>query len=132
VNEVINIKVFAQVRQVSGDDVLTVEDDQAELYNSEYYSRLVYKESKGAEVILDFTDNELSIKRYDDWITQGILARQGNGTLLITTEEGTLTFDAKINKYQLKNHSIYVSYDLYQESKFVNHYTFECKWILEG
>ena len=131
-NGVVNIKVSAQIVQVSGDDVLTIEDNQAELYESQHYSRLVYKESCDVEVILDFTENELSIKRFDNWLTQAIFSRHGDGTLLVTEAEGTLTFDAKIKKYEIKSHSLYVKYDLYQNNQFVNHYTFKCTWILEG
>lgn len=131
-NGVIFIEISAHIVQVSGDEVSTIKDSQAVLYESDHYSRLVYKESDGVEVILDFSDNELSIKRIDDWLTQGIFSSSGKGTLLVQSAEGTMTFDARITEFESSTNSLHVSYDLYQESILVNKHIFKCKWILEG
>lgn len=103
-------------------------DENATLQDLGVYKRISYVEKNGAVVILDITDHEISLKRQDSWLTQGLFRRNESTEMLVKNEHGTIVFDVSVDEMKIDNNVFYIRYHLDQEGQRVDTLEFECWW----
>ena len=69
------IKYSVQIQQKSTEQDLFFEDHDAVVISDNSYSRIMYRENEGIDVVLDISHDQLSLKRHDEWITHGFFAK---------------------------------------------------------
>lgn len=104
------------------------EDKNASIVLNDSYQRIVYQEKKDVDVILDITNQEMSLRRQGDWLTHGLFSPSGESFLIIKSELGTMKFDVLIESFELKENSLYIKYHLLEFAKKTSTHVYTCTW----
>lgn len=121
----VDVNVF---HQASGEDV-KMKNLPASLLDLDMYRRLVYQEENGAEVVLDFSEEEVSMIRRGESVTQALFSLKTPSYMHLHSEQGTLSFQVEIEEMVQKSNSLSILYALYHENQEVSQNTYECEWI---
>ena len=88
----------------------------------------MYQESIDVGVILDITQEEMSLKRQGDWLTHGLFSPKGESYLILKNELGTMKFDVLVERFELKENSLYIKYHLLELKKKTSTHEYTYKW----
>lgn len=122
------IKYSVQIQQKSTEQDLFFEDHDAVVISDNSYSRIMYRENEGIDVVLDISRDQLSLKRHDEWITHGFFAKDEESYILINNELGILKFEVEVIEYLKTSDSVYLQYELKDEKGLISKHEYICRW----
>ncbi|WP_240915966.1 DUF1934 domain-containing protein [Erysipelothrix sp. HDW6C] len=116
------------ITQNSRDNRSKVVDNAATMDDYGSYRRMTYAEENGAIVVIDILSDEISLKRQDTWLTQGLFHRFDKTEMLVSNEHGTVIFDVNVEEMQIEENLLYIRYHLSQGNERIDTLEFECRW----
>lgn len=109
-------------------DSIKMEKLPANLLDFGMYRRLVYQEEDGAEVVLDLFEDEVSLVRRGEAVTQAFFSLKEESFLEVHNEHGTLSFQVEIKDLIQTENSLRILYALYHQENHVSENDYECEW----
>ncbi|CAM3695528.1 DUF1934 domain-containing protein [Erysipelothrix urinaevulpis] len=122
------IKYSVHVEQKTVDEHLFIEDHEAVVVSGDSYHRVIYKEKDGVDVVLDISPNEVSLKRYGEWLTHGLFSSNNKSYLSVNNELGTLNIDIALMDLKYDKQSLLLKYNIEDEEGIVSEHEYICRW----
>ena len=127
----IDIKVKVTATQKSNSVDIKDVDGYATLHDLKTMRRLVYQEGCGAYTTLDFSKDQVLLKRENEWVTLAEFELNAKNIARIISVEGELRFDIQVVELEVLDTSIKIVYNLLQGEELIDVHTFKCVWTKE-